>query len=181
MARYELLPLRIDATESYNLLLHFLLMTVTTSSELGTIANLEQHNLLTLNHLNVCDSILLRALEEPLPSSTHLQMNYEGPSRLILQAPTGILEKDTDLYLKVRVLNPGEVKSVKLYWKAMGSADFKSTVFQSIDRNVFEIILEKSYIHNRDLEYYVEAILDNDEIIQYPTTAGTINQTVIIF
>ncbi len=181
LCRLMLLPQRIEATESYNRLVQFLLMTFTNSSEFGTMANLEQHNLLTLNRLDAYDLMLKTILKEPLPSSTHPRMNYEGPSRLILQAPMSILDKDTDLYLKVRVLSAKKVKSVKLYWKEMGGENFKSADIRNMDRNVFEITLEKSVINNQDLEYNVEAILENDEIIQYPATAGTINQTVVIF
>jgi hypothetical protein len=181
IAQYELLPLRIKAAETYNRLVNFLLMTVTNSSELGTVANLEQHNLLTLNRLSTYDSMLSEVLQEPLPSSTHLQMNYEGPPKLILQAPISLLEKDTDLYLKVRVLSRQKVKDVKLYWKELGERDFNNAGFRNIGRNVFEITLDKSSINNRDLEYYIEGILNNDEMIKYPATAGTLNQTVIIF
>ena len=181
VAQYELLPLRIKAAETYDLLVHFLLMTVTNSSELGTIANLEQHNLLTLNLLNSYDSMLSELLQEPLPFSTHLQMNYEGPPKLILQAPISLLEKDTDLYLKVRVLSQQKVKGVKLYWKELGGRDFNNAGFRNIGQNVFEVTLDKLSINNHDLEYYVEGILDNDEIVKYPVSAGKLNQTIIIF
>lgn len=181
LVQNELLSLRIKTTETYNHLLQFLLLTVTNSSELGSIANLEQHNLLTLNRLNAYDSLLSGILRKDLPSSTNLNMNYEGPSRLILQAPISILGKDSDLYLKVRVLSRNKVKSLKLYWKELGEKIYKSDDFRNIARDVFEVSLDKFSINHHDLEYYVEAILDNDEIIQYPATAGKINQTIIIF
>ncbi len=181
IVRNHLLPLRIQATKTYNQMMKYILMTVTNSSELGTIANIEQHNLLTLKKLNGYDSLLESVLNEPLPASTIPEKNYKGPSKLILQSPISILEKNTDLYLKVRVLSQKQINEVKLYWKELGRIKFQTARFRHLDRNVFEISLNKINVNNRDLEYYVEAILDKGDKIYYPATAGQINQTVVIF
>jgi len=181
IVRNHLLPLRIQATQTYSQMMQYLLMTVTNSSEMGTIANLEQHNLLTLKKLNKYDSLLESILKESLPASTIPQKNYEGPSKLILQAPVSILEKNSDLYLKVRALSPFQIDKVKLYWKELGSSSYQTADFININRNVFDVALDKHNINNQDLEYYVEAILENGEKIHYPATAGKINQTVVVF
>ncbi len=82
MARRLALPVRVKLVGLVGVVFDHLLATVSTTGELGTVANWNQHNLPGL--LTKPGEELARLLGEPLPASAQLAQSYHGPTRVIV-------------------------------------------------------------------------------------------------
>jgi hypothetical protein len=158
----------------------YLLKTVNTNGTMGTIANLEQHNLKELNMLNRHDSIIKKYLDKKLPGKASLSHAYQGPSRIIVPAKRGLLEKNEDFNLKVRMLSQQPISKVELYWKPLGGEEYSIKSFEHVNRNVYKTTISSNAINQQDFEYYIKASDQTGEEIYFPAKAEKINQTVLI-
>lgn len=173
-----LLRKRNDAVSQWGTMVNYLLQTVSTTGEMGTIANLEQHSMQSLQSLNKHDS-LLKAVTGNVPALS-LPKNYTGPARLIVTTRQTLLRKNEDLNMKVRLLANGNVQTVTVYYKPINTTNYKSKIVKRDARNVFDLRLLSNEFANKDFEYYIEAKLANGECLQYPSAKGT-SQTVVVF
>ena len=78
MARQLALPLRVKLVRLVGVVFDHLLATVSTTGELGTVANWNQHNLPGL--LTKPGEELAKILGEPLPADAQLTQSYHGPT-----------------------------------------------------------------------------------------------------
>ena len=175
----NILEMRIQASREYENMMDLLLQTVNTPGTMGTISNLEQHNLGKLDLLTKHDSLISVFSGAPLPDECKLRKDFSGASRIIVPTRRTILEPDEDLPLKVMVLSEKTVKSVTLYWRHLGSKKYMEIPFDHVARGVYKTTLASSVIQNRDIEYYIEAVTGNDKL-HFPATAKKINQSVVI-
>ncbi len=175
----NIMELRIQASREYENMMDLLLQTVNTPGAMGTISNLEQHNLGKLGLLTKHDSLISVFSGGPLPGECKLRKDFSGASRIIVPTRRTILEPDEDLPLKVMVLSGKTVKSVTLYWKPLGSKKYIKIPFNHVARGVYNTKLASSVIQNRDIEYYIEAVAGNEKM-HFPATAKKINQSVVI-
>ena len=105
MARQLALPVRVKLVGLVAVVFDHLLGTVSTTGELGTVANWNQHNLPGL--LTKPGEELAKLLGEPLPANAQLARSYHGPTRIIVPTTRTSLAADEALKLKVIVLAAG--------------------------------------------------------------------------
>jgi hypothetical protein len=175
-----ILPQRIEAAKTWEKMSEYLLKTVNTKGTMGTIANLEQHNLKELNMLNRHDSIIKKYLDKKLPGEASLSHAYQGPSRIIVPAKRSLLEKNENFNLKVRMFSQRPINKVELYWKPLGGEEYSTKSFEHVNRNVYKTTISSNAINQQDFEYYIKASDQSGEEIYFPANAEKINQTVLI-
>ena len=146
---------------------------------MGTVANLEQHNLEKLELLTKHDSLISVLSGAPLPDGCRLRTDFSGPSRIIVPTRRTILEEGEDLAIKIIVLSEKPLKNATLCWRHLGTKKYLKIPCDHIARGVFTVILPSSEIQNTDLEYFIEAVTGNEKIY-FPATARKINQSVVI-
>jgi hypothetical protein len=156
----------------------YLLAKVNTPGELGTIANLEMHNLQNKQLLTKHDSVFSQILEAPM-ATLNFMTTYQGKSRLVVPTKRTVLESKEDFNVTVMVLTSGKVKSGSLYYTTLGKKIYQQLSFTNTNNGVYSVTIPKSQLRNKDFAYYLEFQLEN-EILRYPTGAPTENRTVII-
>jgi hypothetical protein len=172
------LQLRLELARKWEKMTLILLSKVSTNGELGTLANLEMHNMRMLGCLTGHDQFLISLLGRELPPEAFLSMDYPGKSRVIVTTDQGILEKGEDFCIRVRVLSqPGEISGT-IHWKPLGSGKYQEDALKRLDRNVFEVTIPACVIFD-DFEYYISVHTGKEQLI-YPATAKNINKTVVI-
>ena len=175
----QVLPLRIRASMTWVEMMNYLLQTVSTTGEMGTVANLEQHNLGLLRALNKYDSLIIDATGQHLPPEAELSMKYFGPLRVIVPALRNILEADEDFTLKVILLSGEPIREASFYWKNLGEKQFQQIPLAHVNRGVYKLVLPAETLNNNDFEYYIEAVSASSGKAIFPATAPEINQTVV--
>jgi hypothetical protein len=175
----QVLPLRIQASMTWVEMMNDLLQTVSTTGELGTIANLEQHNLGLLQVLNKHDSLILSVTGKPLPPEAELSMKYFGPMRIIVPAVRNLLETGEDFNLKVILLSGEPIKEASFYWKNLGEKQFNKISLTHVSRGVYTLEMPSEALSNEDFEYYIEAVSASEAKAFFPATAPSMNQTIV--
>lgn len=175
-AEQTMLPVRERLLEEWGRMMGFLLATVDTSGELGTVANIEQHSLEKLGLLTKHDKVLEEALGRQLGQDLMPWHDYRGPLRLIVPTRRGLLEPGEDLVLKIIVLSPGEVEPPVLYWRELGHSEFTAVEASHQARGVFTVRLPAP---DDDVEYYV-SVLSSGQEVKVPATAPSLNQVVVV-
>ncbi len=176
--RDEVLPLKARIEQEWGNMVALLLSTVNTTGALGTIANLEQHNLRTLRRLTPYDSLLSAALGEPLPPPA-LPAAYTGEPRLIVPTRRSVLEAGEPLRLRAFVLSASPAESVTLFHRRIGQGRFRPKPFAHSARGVFAVQVPAAEVAG-DIEYYIEARADG-RTLRFPVTAPERNRTVIVW
>lgn len=179
LVRNKVLPLRIEATEIYEKMLEYLLSKVSTTDEIGTIVNLEQHNLKKLKILSKHDSTIATILNESLPLETQLKREYGSSLRIIVPAKRTLLESNEDLNLKAIILSKEPIKKANLYWRFLGYKRYQELPLQYIARGVYKVVILSEKIKQRDFEYYIKVESEKEKQF-YPSTAPKINHAVVI-
>jgi hypothetical protein len=143
-----------------------LLSTVSTTGELGTVANWQQHNLPQM--LGGPGEELAHALGEPLPADALL---------IVPTVRSGLVAGET---LRLTVLLAGiESREADIFWRPLGSGDFVSAPLGHVARSVYRVTLPAEASH-ADLEYYVRVVSRGGQVLHYPPTAPRLNQTVVV-
>ena len=171
------IPVRVHLAEKWTEMTQILLSKITTTGEMGTLANLEMHNLGKRNYLFGYDRFL-QSLGLTLPYNCFPTKLYSGKTRVIVTSNESILEKNNDFYLRVRVLAATKTISGKLFWRFLGKGNFQAVELKKMDRNVFEETIPKSEI-STDFEYYLE-VFTGSELVKFPITSPEINRTVVV-
>ena len=116
------MPLRKESGERWGEAVRCLLATVGSPGEMGTIANLELHNLERHQVLSRYDRPLSLALGKDIPP-VELPKDYRGPARIIVPTKRTLLETGEDLNPKVLLpLAKPRGKTVKLFWRSLWAA-----------------------------------------------------------
>ena len=170
----EALPVRIEMAVCLKRVFADLLANVSTTGELGTVANWEQH--LLPGAWERPEAELAALLGTEIPAEARLSRDYDGPPRLVVPAVRTSLESGEAFSLKALVLARAEAGGVALFWRAMGRGEFVRVPFRHVARGVFEVRLPAPA---GDIEYYVEAAADG-RTVRFPVTAPDRAQTVVI-
>lgn len=173
-----ILPLRDSLKEAWSEMMRHFLMTVGTTGELGTIANLELHNLGQLNLLSKYDS-LLDSLFPGKVSPIQFPSLWDGEPRIIVTANRSLINASENFHLRVRVLAKNPVEKIDCYWRTLGKGKFRKTAFTFQERQVFELEIPAGVINGEDFEYYVVVKTDS-KVIYWPVTAREKNATVVV-
>ncbi len=170
----EALPVRAEMAATLKRIFDELLTTVSTTGELGTIANWEQH--LLPGAWERPEAELAKMLGSAVPSACLLQTAYGGPLRIVVPAVRTSLEAGEALNLKVLVLAKDPPGSAGLFWRRLGPGPFQRVALEHRTRGVFAATLPPS---PGAIEYYIE-VTSGGETARFPATAPARNQTVII-
>jgi len=178
LIKNEIIPLRQKSIDKWNEMYNYLLAKVNTPGGLGTIANLELHNLQGLKMLTKNDSLYQTILQGTLPE-VQFQKTYTGKSRIIVPAKRTVIESNEDFNLKVTILSKNKVKEGKLFYSELGKNSFIPVEFKNMARSVYSVTISKNELNKMDFEYYIEFYLENEKIV-YPSGAPDNTRTVII-
>ncbi len=177
LASEKALPLRLDLAQKWEQTTKLLLAKVSTTGEMGMIANLEMHNGHRNQNLTLNDKIF-QELGIELPPAAFPGKEYTGKTRIIVPTDESILRKGKEFYLRVRVLSSENSVSGKLVWKNMGTVENHEVALKKMDRNVFEVSIPASEI-TADFEYFIE-VAAGKESVTFPVTSPGINRTVVL-
>ena len=191
LARQLALPLRKQLVAEVAQLHNYLMQTVSTWGELGTVANWQQHNLPGL--LIATGEELSKLLGEPLPADAMPPRHYQGPPRLIVPTVRSLLESGEPLRLRAMVLRSSAERTADatrsaaeaqadpapvLCWRPLGAGEYLRVPMQHLARGVYQSSLPAEKITG-DIEYYIEVSVDGSKLY-FPPTAPAIAQTVVV-
>lgn len=174
MAKEDTLPIRAEMATALRGIFDRLLATVSTTGELGTVANWEQHIL--PGAWERPEGELKAVLGGELPSEVVLSRDYAGDPRIIVPALRTSLEPGEALDLKVIILSRKPPEAAELYWREMGRGRFRAIPLKHVARGVFGAVVPAGKM---DLEYYIKVKADGRDVF-FPPTAPGLNQTVIV-
>jgi hypothetical protein len=155
----------------------YLLATVDTAGELGTVCNFEQHTFPTL--IDAPSRELTEAHGAPLPDEAQLRRTYEGPARLIVPTRRALVNRGDDLVIRAIVLDRAPGSQVTVHWRKLGTKEFKHSLDLAPVRQTYSAIITANDINGDDIEYYVEAKTADSKTLVWPPTAPKINQAVV--
>lgn len=176
LARTLAVPLRQKLMLLTSFAFESLLATVSTTGELGTIANWNQHNLPGL--LTAPGEELAKLLGEPLPPNLQPRLQYRGPTRIIVPTRRLSLRANEIEKLKVIILAEQPPRAVVLYWRYVGQRSFTRVPLTHVLRGVYGVNLPASA--SDDFEYYIRVEPEHGLPIFFPATAPRLNQSVVI-
>jgi hypothetical protein len=170
------LKIRLQLARTWEQMMSRLVACADTSGELGTIANLEQHNRKRLQFLSLHDQAIAQALGRPLPAGIEPGTHDAGPARLAV--PTVRSEAQPGEILKLTVLAIGQApaREVTLHWRTWGRGSFHSILARRIGRAVHEADLPPA---SEEIEYYFSARAADGSELRWPASAPELCQTVI--
>jgi len=174
----EVMPLRIRLAREWELMMSYLLQTVYTPGELGTVANIEQLSRKGNEFLSKHDSFIEKSIGSSIPEDAHLSNKYTGPTRIVLLTERSLIAKNEELSLKATILSSGAFGTPVVKYRIMGKGNFQSIPMELLTRNTYHVILPKA--PTDIMEYYV-TLESGGKSINYPSTAPQINNTVIEF
>lgn len=175
--RNNILPLREKSAAKWNEMYNYLLAKLNTPGELGTIANLEMHNLEKMKILTRNDSLYQAVLNEQIPALVFPKL-YNGLSRIIVPTKRTVLESNEDFNLQVMVLSKEKIRGGKLFYSELGNKNHKEYKFKNVARGVYSLSISKNDINKNDFEYSIEFNTENEKIV-YPKGAPNVTKTVI--
>jgi hypothetical protein len=175
LAREVLLPIRKELVKQVEEVHELLLVSITTTGGMGTVANWQQHLLPSL--LTEPGQKLAEILGEPLPADAMPSIAYDGPARLVVPTARASLTAGEDLRLKVIVA--GRAGTLALLWRPLGKGTFERLPLEHVARGVYSARIPASQINDNDIEYYVQASVGAGTI-RFPATAPAMNQTVVM-
>jgi hypothetical protein len=178
LAKDEALPKRIELARRWDAMNRILLSFVSTNGELGTIANLEMHNIRKNGNLTGHDGFLKSVLQADLPAEAHSSKEFSGMTRIVSASRQSVLKQGEDFYLRIRILSEAGNLSGRLCFRKLGEKDYSVAEIKRLASNVFEVRIPANVIPE-DFEYYIEVNAGEEKIL-YPVTAGDINLPVIL-
>ncbi len=151
-----------------------LLEVVSTTGELGTVANWEEH---ILPHLvERSGKRLAEIMGDDLPPEAFLSQDYQGRARIIVPAVRGCLMENETSRLRVLILSRDPVRQAALHWRKLGPGPFTELPLTHLTRGVYSVQFPPAA---EDLEYYITAAAPDGATVCYPATAPAINQTIV--
>jgi hypothetical protein len=130
LVKEQAIPKRIELAEKWQAMNQVLLSYVSTNGELGTIANLEMHNLRKNFYLTAGDSLLKSVLNADLPPEAYISQKYTGKTRIVVTTNQTILRKGKDFYLRIRILSETDHLSGKFFYRTLEKINLLLPVLQ---------------------------------------------------
>lgn len=177
IAREQALPLRERMVQLLGEMYGDLLATLNNSSELGTLANVEQQWLLRTKFLIAHDQRLEELLGESLPTSAQPWKDYRGPARLVVMTARGSAAQGEQLLLPIIALDQPPVKSVVVRFRPLGRGAWRAVDAQHLARAIYQAKLPAAM---EDFEYFAEMETTGGQTFHWPATAPERNQIVVI-
>ena len=171
----KILPLRIDLSRKWEQMIGYLMQTVYTSGELGTLINLESQTRKTYGFLTKYDKELETAYGKILPAEIGLSKTYSQSPRLIVLNERTVLDKEEDYKMEVVVLGMTNSDKVPvLMYRELGKGKFKAIKMVCEKGNIFSVQIPDNT--GKTLEYYVSMEIEG-KVLSYPASAPEKNST----
>ena len=175
MARQLALPARVKLVRLVAVVFDHLLATVSTTGELGTVANWNQHNLPDL--LTKPGEELARMLGEPLPAecATHTVIPRPNADHRAHDPHQPGRKRAS----KTEGNRPAEAppRAASLCWRQLGERRFARMPLTPVARGVYSVQLPAGA--KEDFEYYIQVEPQGGKPVYFPATAPQLNQTVV--
>ncbi|MGO8736838.1 MAG: malectin domain-containing carbohydrate-binding protein [Terriglobia bacterium] len=178
LARHDALPVYQRLLNAVGEACRFLLSTVSTKGCLGTIINWQQKIWPVL--VEKTGQELSAALGSTLPLNVQPPKEYQGEPRIIVPTLESILEAGEELPVKVIFIDRQPPRGLTLYYRLMGRGEFRPLALTHVARGVYRATLPAHEPDVVAMEYYLRADTRAGQIVFFPATAPTINQTVVI-
>ncbi len=153
----------------------YLLPTIGTKGELGTLANWEQHILPRTVERQRKE--LEAMLGEPLPAEYSVEKSYDGPTLLCVPTKRTLLEDGAPLRIPIHVLSAAEVTAVALHWRPLGESAWRQAKVVRVARGVYDAML--SCERSGDFEYWIEVRTADASTVAYPAGAPSRTHSVV--
>jgi hypothetical protein len=177
IAREQALPVRLTMTVLAGNMTTSLIESVSNSTELGTLCNVEQQSMLRMKRLSGHDSTLEKVLGEPLPEAARPWKEYRGNPRLVVMNGRTALDKGEIQSLDIIALDQNPVTSVIVKIRPLGKGKWKIVKAKHFERAVWTASLPSA---TEDFEYQVVATTAAGLELVWPATVPALNQTVVI-
>eukprot|EP01006_Ploeotia_vitrea_P019533 TRINITY_DN51745_c0_g1_i1.p1 TRINITY_DN51745_c0_g1~~TRINITY_DN51745_c0_g1_i1.p1 ORF type:complete len:827 (-),score=79.76 TRINITY_DN51745_c0_g1_i1:164-2449(-) len=147
------LPLLNQLARQWEVLVVRLQSFISSSGELGTLANIEQRSF--PETYEVAYKALSKFLPEGIPASHRPTNNWIAPSRLFMLTTRTVVGNGESVPLEAIVGTSEGIGKVMLHHRAMGSKTFTVTPMQAVTvgRGVYRAVL----VPTADFEYYITA------------------------
>ncbi|AQT67390.1 Alpha-glucuronidase [Anaerohalosphaera lusitana] len=177
LAAQRVLPIRIKLARLWEQMMTYQLAATYTPGELGTIANLEQHNSRNLNFVNLHDEKLEKLLGRPLPETANITGKYQGSPRIFVPALRSNINANERFELKVIILAKDKPQNPTVRWRPLGASDYNTLPLTHVARGVYKA---KFPTMDKDFEYHIDAEFGSGENVRFPATAPAIDQSVVV-
>jgi hypothetical protein len=173
----DALTVRIRLARAWEKLLSFQTAACDTPGELGTIANLEQHNRRQMHLLDGHDEDIAAALGTPLPAEAMPSARFDGAPRIIVPTVRTSVAAGEKLQLKIMVLDGDLAQFVALQCRQLGTGAWQTIEAKHVARAIWSVTFPAA---TADFEYQVIATTATGAKLVWPATAPERNQTVIV-
>jgi hypothetical protein len=168
--------LRAVQIDEFKEIISYLVRTIYTTGELGTMTNWQQHNYTQLIYIPGKEFEKITGQKLPAscwPSNKDLNIN-----RIIVPTLRTTLKKGEDLKLKI-IITDDNVRSAILYWRPIGKSRYFNIELKNVNRWVWFVSLPA---HNlaEDFEYYIEVKSLSGTMI-FPSSYPERDQTVVVY
>jgi hypothetical protein len=168
---------RIALARTWDRMMAGLISTVSSSGELGTVANLHQQNIKRRAFLTTNDAALATALGAPLPASVNLATDYQGPARLVVPTARTLAASNEALTVRALLFASNSVPQTPvLHWRWLGASNYQSAAMTNVGGANYRAALPPA---TNDLEYRVTSQLDGTNQLLWPP--GGLPQSVVIW
>jgi hypothetical protein len=174
VAQQFLLPRYAGLSAAVDRMLRFLLQTVSTSGEMGTVMNWEEHNLPVV--LDQTGEELARMMGRQLPPEARPGMQYEGRPRLIVPCVRTSLSKGENFILRVCLLSQMPPTRGVLRWRPLGTGKYREVPLRHVARRIYRAEMKNP---GEDFEYQVVANVGGATLV-YPASDGHAGQSVVV-
>ncbi|MCE5249862.1 hypothetical protein LLG96_06540 [bacterium] len=178
LARENGIPLYIELGKLFGETYGYLLSTVSTRGEMGTVMNIEQH--ISPGLLQKTREDLEAILGSPIPDYALPSGDYAGEPRLIVPTVRTVYTAGETMSLTVIVLDKKQPRDAGLYWREMGTGVFAPEKLSHTARGVYTAQFPPSGSKAADIEYYVKVTAEDGKELYFPATAPAMNQTVVM-
>ncbi len=157
-------------------IIFYLLNTINTNGELGTMTNWQQHNY--AYYIYVPGKEIEKLINQKLPEECWPSNKILNINRIIVPTLRTTLQTGESLKLKV-IIPEDEIKSARMFWKLIGEKSYSAIELSNLSRSVWQALIPPSKITD-DFEYYIE-VNTNSGLVRFPASAPERNQTVVVF
>jgi len=168
--------LRKRQLQEFEEIIFYLLKTVSTTGELGTLANWQQHNY--AYYIYIPGKEFEKITKQELPASCWPIDKKLDINRIIVPTLRTALRMGEGFKIKVIILEK-EVRSARLFWKPLGTGNYNKTDLNNLNRSVWLAEIPSQSITG-DFEYYIE-VKSSSGSMKFPATHPINNQTVVIY
>lgn len=178
-AEDSIVPVRIQMSRLWEEMMGYIISTVQSTGELGTVINLESQTRKTNAFLTRYDKAIEGIIGHELPAEVELSKEYANSPRMFVMNGRGMVEKGEDYTLKLRVLGSDHLTSAPtLCYRELGGGKIRKLRMNRISDNYFEV--EMPDLSPKTIEYYVEAGFDGRKV-RYPASAPSVGNTLTYY